>query len=140
MDKNFYTTTNTLKQMFTSLTTPDERYSYIIDLGRQLPKLPLEFQLAENIIPGCQSILYFNSTFNEGKLFFSAHCDALISAGLAALLISVYSGLEPKTILLNPPIFLHELGIFASLSPSRSNGLVNIYTRLKSDAIKNLPQ
>ncbi len=138
MDKNFTTRVADLKQIFNSMTSQDERYSYIIDLGRSLPAYAPDLKTPEKIVPGCQSVLYLNSTLIDGKLFFAAQCDALISLGLAALLISIYSGLDPKIILLNPPAFLQEIGIFTSLSPSRSNGLVNIYARMKSDALQIL--
>lgn len=137
MDKNFSKSIDDVKQIFSLMTSPDERYSYIIELGRKLPKYPSEFITDKHIVPGCQSVLYLNSTNIDGKLFFSAHCDALISLGLAALLISIYSGLDAKTILLNPPIFLHELGLIASLSPTRSNGLANMYGRIKKEALES---
>ena len=135
MDENFSLRIDQLKKKFSGLNKQEDRYTYIIELGRSLPRLHQEFKTEDRIIPGCQSTLYLHTTYNDGKLFFSAGCDALISLGLAALLISVYSGCSPKTILLNPPAFLHELGIFASLSPSRSNGLASIYGQIKKEAL-----
>ena len=138
MDKNFSTNVEALKHKFNSFSSPDDRYSYIIELGRALPPYPPEFKTSDRIVPGCQSTLYLHTTLKEGKLFCSAQCDALISLGLAALLISIYSGCDAKTILLNPPAFLQELGIFSALSPSRSNGLISIYTKMKKEALLSL--
>ena len=73
--------------------------------------------------------LYTNSS--EGKIVFQGSSDALISQGLAALLIRIYSGESPETILKCPPNFLEELGIPASLSPNRANGLYSLHLRMK---------
>lgn len=125
-----------IKEKFSSLKTPEERYTLLIDLGRKLPPYPAELRTPDRIVSGCQSILYLSATLQDNKLFFSATSDALISAGLAALLIQAYSGSSPETILRNPPTFLQEIGIFASLSPNRSNGLAHIYLRMKQEALK----
>jgi cysteine desulfuration protein SufE len=89
-------------------------------------------------VPGCQSVLYLHTHFQDGKLFFAAHSEALISAGLAALLIAIYTDSSPETILLNPPVFLQEIGLLASLSPSRSNGFASIYHRMRQEAMKKI--
>ncbi len=138
MEKNFANTLLAIKQKFHSMETPDEKYSYLIELGRATPPFPKELRTPDRIVPGCQSTLYLASSLENGLIFFQSASDALISQGLAALLTSLYSGLPPETILLNPPAFLHELGIFASLSPHRSNGLASIYARMKQDALKLL--
>ena len=127
-----------VKKKFHSMTTPEEKYSYLIELGRALLPYPAPLRTPERIVAGCQSTLYLDARLEDGKIFFQAAADALISQGLAALLIQVYSGLSPQTLLLNPPTFLQELGIFASLSPHRSNGLASIYTRMKQEALKFL--
>lgn len=127
-----------LKKTFSALLSPEEKYTYLIELGRTLAPYPADRKNQTFVVPGCQSTLYLATTHQNGKLFFSADCDALISKGLAALLITIYSDATPQTILLNPPAFLYDLGIFASLSPSRSNGLASIYTRMKNEALKAL--
>jgi cysteine desulfuration protein SufE len=127
-----------LQKKFHLMTVADEKYAYLIELGRALPSYPQDCRTSDRIVPGCQSTLYLEAHMEEGKLFFQSSSDALISQGLAALLIHVYSGLPAEMILLNPPVFLHELGIFASLSPHRSNGLASIYTRMKQEALKFL--
>jgi len=127
-----------IRKAFSSLKTPEERYNFLIDLGRKLPDYPDALKTPENLVPGCQSLLYLATTLRDGKMHFQAHSDALISKGLAALLIWAYDGCSPQDVLKNPPVFLQELGIFASLSPSRSNGLAQIYRRMQQEAVKNL--
>jgi cysteine desulfuration protein SufE len=80
--------------------------------------------------------MYLYSTFQDGTVYFAAESDALISSGLAALLLAVYSGETPEAILKCPPNFLEELGISASISPNRANGLYSIHLRMKQDALK----
>lgn len=116
----------------------EKRYQALMEMGRKLPPYPNELKTPDRLVPGCQSILYINATQKGNQIFFEAHADALISAGLAALLIAVYSGETPETVLKCPPMFIAELGLSASLSPSRSNGLANIHLRMKQEALKNL--
>jgi cysteine desulfuration protein SufE len=138
MKKEFADRLLFVKQKFHSMASPNDKYAYLIELGRALPPYPPDLRTPDRIVPGCQSTLYLDTRLEEGHLFFQGASDALISQGLAALLIQIYSGLSPETILLNPPAFLQELGLFASLSPHRSNGLASIYTRMKQDALKFL--
>jgi cysteine desulfuration protein SufE len=128
----------TLCEHFSTCTTADERYRLLIDLGRTLSPYPPSLKTASFQVPGCQSVLYLSSRFEKGKIFFEATADALISAGLAALLIRAYSGESPETVLHEPPTFLAELGILGSLTPSRSNGLAHIHQRMKKDALQAL--
>lgn len=127
---------NEIKNLFSNCITEEDRYKKIIELGRGLPKLPQKFKVPENIVQGCQSTVYLNSTLKEGLIFFDAEADALISAGLAALLIRAYSGEIPEVMLKCPPTYLEELGISASLTPSRSNGLYSMHLRMKQDALR----
>ncbi len=138
MTTNFDSQITSIKEKFSSLQSPEERYSLIIELGRKLAPYPADLRTPDHLVSGCQSTLYLQVTLKDGKLFFNATADALISAGLAALLILAYNGLSPEAILRNPPTFLQELGIFASLSPNRSNGLAHIYLRMKQIALQRL--
>lgn len=124
-----------LKSMFLKCASDDEKYEKIIDFGRQQPHLPPEDKTAENIVKGCQSTMYLSAKMDHGKVIFEAESDALISAGLAALLVKVYSGETPETILKCPPKFLEEIGINASLTPSRVNGLYSVHLRMKQEAL-----
>ncbi len=127
-----------VKEIFSTCSDEEERYTKIIELGRENPKLPAAFKIEENLVAGCQSIMYLHSTLKEGKVFFASDSEALISAGLSVLLIKVYSGETPETILTCPPNFLDELGIGAGLTPGRANGLYSIHLRMKQDALKFL--
>lgn len=119
---------------------PDEaaKYQKIIELGRQQIALEEAYKNPSNIVKGCQSIMYLHSYMENDVIVFAAASDALISAGLAAILTAVYSGETPEVILKCPPTYLETLGIGASLTPSRANGLYSIHLRMKQDALKFL--
>jgi cysteine desulfuration protein SufE len=127
-----------VKALFHSCRDEEAKYSKIIELGRALPPLDPAFKTPEHFVKGCQSIMYLRSYLRDGLVFFEAESDALISSGLAALLVKVYSGEEPETILKCPPTYLEDLGIRASLSPNRASGLYSIFLRMKQDALKFL--
>lgn len=124
-----------IKAKFSLYSSPEERYAGLIEMGRRLPPFPEIYKTPEKIVRGCQSTLYLHARLKEGKIFFEAHSEALISAGLAALLIAAYSGLSPEEVLKCPPDFLSEIGIAGSLSPNRSNGLAHIHLRMKQEAL-----
>jgi cysteine desulfuration protein SufE len=126
----------TLINLFNGLTTAEERYNKLIEIGRALPPYPAELRTPDRIVHGCQSIVYLNATEQNGLLHFSIHSEALISAGLAALLIAIYSGEPPEVVLTCPPTCIETLGIHASLSPGRSNGLASMLLRMKTEALK----
>lgn len=137
MTDTFQKKCDEIKKIFINQST-QERYQTLMEMGRKLPPFPDTYKTPDRIVPGCQSTLYLHASLHEGKLFFNAQADALISAGLAALLIAVYSGETPETILKRTPDFIRELGISASLSPNRSNGLSSIYLRMKQEALKSI--
>ena len=125
-----------VKALFSSCSTEEKKYDKIIELGRSLPTFPTEDKTPENFVKGCQSTMYLTSKLEDGKVLFAAESDALISAGLAAILLLAYNGESPETILKCPPSYLEELGISASLTPNRANGLYSIHLRMKQDALK----
>ena len=125
-----------VKNLFAACTTEEQKYEKIIALGRTLPPFPKEDQIPENLVKGCQSIMYLKSSLENGKVIFNASSDALISSGLAVILIMVYSGESPENILKCPPKYLEELGISASLTPNRANGLYSIHLRMRQDALR----
>lgn len=122
--------------LFGQCQNEEAKYEKIIELGRKQPPLESSNKIPENIVKGCQSTMYLHSSLKEGLVYFQAESDALISAGLAALLIAVYAGESPESILKNPPDYLETLGIKASLTPNRANGLYSIHLRMKQDALK----
>lgn len=125
-----------LKKEFANLSSPEKKYQKLMEMGQKLPPYPSAHKTAAYLVRGCQSQLYLHATFQEGKIYFEAASDALISAGLAALLLAAYSGLTPEAILKCPPTFIEELGIITSLSPSRSNGMAQIHLKMKQEALR----
>lgn len=129
---------NALVERFHTCPTAEARYSLILEMGRQAPSLPTEMKREEFLVQGCQSRLYLITEAQEGILRFHAEADALISNGLAAIMTRVYSGEEAECILTHKPTFLEELGIWASLSPSRANGLASLHLRMQQEAVRVL--
>lgn len=125
-----------IKQLFASCTSPTEKYSKIIELGRTQPPLEERFKTDENIVQGCQGTMYLHTSVEGDRVYFQTSADALISAGLAMILVDVYSGETAETILKCPPAYLEELGLGAALSPGRANGLYSIHLRMKQEALK----
>ena len=131
---------NEVKELFAPYPSEELKYQKIIELGRAIPPLDPAYKIPENIVKGCQSTMYLHSFMEDGRVIFQAASDALISSGLAAILLKVYSGESPETILKCPPGYLEDLGISASLTPSRANGLYSIHLRMKQDALRWLMQ
>lgn len=129
---------NSVKEQFLKLNGEEGKYDRIIALGKSLPPLDPHYMIAENLVSGCQSQMYLIAEEVNDKVFFKVGSDALISAGLAALLMEVYSGESAETILTCPPLFIEELGIATSLTPSRANGLYSVHLRMKQEALKIL--
>lgn len=138
MSAEFEKNIKNIKKLFQESQDPESRYLTIIDLGRSLAPLKSELKTQKNKIDGCQSTTYLYSYLEKGAVCFMAESDALISSGLAALLIMAYNKLPPEIIVNNPPSFLNELDINASLSPNRANGLAQMYNRMKDDALSFL--
>lgn len=127
-----------VKKLFTSCKTPEDRYELIISLGRKIPPMnPLEKTL-KNLVDGCQSKLFLHARYNEGVLEFEVDSDALISKGLAAILLNLYNKESPESIIKNPPTVLAELDIFSSLSPTRAHGLKSLYLKMQKIALQYL--
>ena len=126
-----------VKKLFASAVSAEEKYQVLMDLGRRQVPLAPEDKTDENRVHGCQSITYLKATVENGKSYFQTESDALISAGLGQILTMVYSGEAPEVVLKCPPTYLEELGIHASLSPGRANGLASIFTKMKQEALKH---
>jgi len=101
----------------------DDKYDYVISLGKALPKFPEDKKTPENIIKGCQSQVWFDSTFENGEVNFIASSDALIVSGLIGFLLRVYNGATPKEILESNANFITEIGFGNNLSATRATGL-----------------
>lgn len=125
-----------IRRLFAACQTEEAKYQKIIELGHQQQPLDNRYKVPENFVQGCQSNVYMRSYMQEDKVLFEGESDALISSGLVAILVRVYSGETPEAILKCPPSYLEDLGISASLTPSRANGLYSIHLRMKQDALK----
>lgn len=101
----------------------EERYQYLIAMGRQLPPLDAGVCVEANRLYGCQSVVYFKADFCDGVMRYQATSDAAIVQGLIALILRVYSGQKPEAIIAHPPDFLKEIGLDEHLSPTRKSGL-----------------
>lgn len=138
MKESFLTNLAELKSTFSCCTSAEAKYKKIIELGQHLPPFNPEAKVSANLVHGCQSVMYLETISKDGRVFFNADSEALISRGLAALLIKAYSGQLAEIILKCPPDFLAELGIQNSLSPSRSNGLASLYLKMQQDSLQSL--
>lgn len=131
----FDTKQQQIRGLFTSLTTPEAKYEKIIQLGKTLPDIDPSLKVEKNLVQGCQSQMYLVSALENNKVFFTAFSDALISSGLAYLLISAYNNQSPEIILKEPPHFLEDLGLFSLLSPIRSNGVKSLYLKMQQETV-----
>lgn len=129
---------NRVREMFASCSTLEDRYKKIIELGKANPAVEKQYKTEPNRVHGCQSTMYLQSWLENGKVHFKAESDALISSGLAAVLILVYSGLSAEDILKCPPDYLEELKLAEALTPNRANGLYSIHLKMKQDALRLL--
>lgn len=126
-----------IKAIFSECPTPETRYQKIIELGRKLPPFNPAARIPANLVPGCQSIMYLEATPKDDLLILNADSEALISKGLAALLILIYSEETPFTIANCPPTVIQEIGLHNALSPARSNGLASLYHKLRQEALQH---
>ena len=113
----------------------EDKYQYLIDLGRNVPKMDEKLKVEKNKLKGCQSVVYFsNSVNNDGSINFIANSDAAIVQGLIALMLKVYSGRKPQEILDIDIKFLEQIGLDEHLSPTRKNGLSSLISSIKNAA------
>ena len=113
----------------------DEKYAYIIDLGKKLPGIDPKYKTEDNIIKGCQSLVWMVSTYKDGKVYFEGESDAIIVKGLVALLLKVLSGQPAEDIAKSDLYFIHKIGMEQHLSMTRSNGLASMVKQMKMHAI-----
>lgn len=113
----------------------DDKYEYIIDLGKKLPPLDNAHKLDENKIKGCQSTVWLVADYRDGRMYFSADSDAVIVKGLISMLIRVLSGHRPDEIIDAPLGFIREIGMTTHLAQTRSNGLLAMVRQMKNFAL-----
>ena len=113
---------------------PKRKYEYILWLGKKLKVPNNTILIPENKVQGCISEVFVKASFKEGKLYWEGYSDALITKGLLAFLINGMNELTPKEVVNIDSKFLEDTGLKASLTPSRSNGFLNILLKMQSQA------
>ncbi|MCQ2144146.1 MAG: SufE family protein [Bacteroidales bacterium] len=114
-----------------------DKYEYIIDMGKSLEEFPQDKKTDDRLIKGCQSRVWLDSCFTDGKVFFTADSDAIITKGIISLLIRIYSGRTPEEILSSDFSVVEKIGLRENLSPTRANGLVSMIEKIRAIAQEN---
>lgn len=113
----------------------EEKYEYIIDLGKKLPELANQYKTDDNIIKGCQSVVWLHADYQNGKVIFEGDSQAIIVKGLVSMLLKVLSGHTPEEILNADLYFINKTGLTSHLAQTRSNGLASMVKQMKSYAL-----
>ncbi len=115
-----------------------DKYEYIIELGKELPKIDENLKTDDRLIEGCQSRVWLANNFDGEKMHFSADSDAIITKGIIGLLIRVLDDETPEAIAKSDMHFIEEIGLHEHLSPTRSNGLASMVKKIKMSALTQL--
>lgn len=115
-----------------------EKYEYIIDLGKDLPLIDEAKKTDDRLISGCQSQVWLDAEVKDGKIHFTADSDAIITKGIIALLVHVMNHETPEDIIKSNLYFIDKIGLKEHLSPTRSNGLLSMVTKIKMLALANI--
>ncbi|WP_379966804.1 SufE family protein [Epilithonimonas sp. UC225_85] len=124
-----------LIEEFSFLEDWEQKYEYIIDLGKELEGFPEDKKIDENLIRGCQSKVWIDAEYKDGKLFFNADSDGILPKGIVSLLVRIYSGHSTQEILDSDFDFISKIGLQEFLSPSRANGLMAMTKQIKFYAV-----
>ena len=128
-------TENEIVEEFSLFDSWDDKYEYIIDLGKRLPALDDQYKKDENRVRGCQSTVWLTADYENGKIFYKADSDAVIVKGLISMLIRVLSGQEPDKIINANLDFIKEIGMMSHLAQTRANGLLAMLKQMKNYAL-----
>lgn len=112
-----------------------DKYAYLIEIGNGLESMDEAHKTEDNLIKGCQSRVWFHAEMRDGKLYLTADSDAIITKGIAGLLIRVFSGQAPEDIVDANLDFIDKIGLTQHLSPTRSNGLLSMVKQIKYYAL-----
>ena len=112
-----------------------DKYALLIDLGNSLPPIEEKYKTNENLIEGCQSRVWLQADYRDGRIWFEAESDAIIVKGIVSLLVRVLSGRTPDEILNADLYFIDRIGLTEHLSPTRSNGLVAMVKQMRMYAL-----
>ena len=113
----------------------EQKYEHLIELGRSLPLIAPAYKTDDHLIKGCQSRVWMHSELRDGKVFYTADSDAIITKGMVALMVRALSGHAPQEIVQADLHFIDEIGLKEHLSPTRANGLVSMIKQMKLDAL-----
>jgi cysteine desulfuration protein SufE len=108
-----------------------DKYDLILDMGKSLPRIDPEFRTDQYIISGCQSKVWLHASYHDGKVYFTADSDAIITKGIISMLIKVLSDRSPEEIQNARLTFIDQIGLKEHLSPTRSNGLASMVKQMK---------
>lgn len=126
---------NQIIEEFSIFTDWLDKYEYLIELGKSLPIIKESSKSETNLIKGCQSKVWLAADYIDGKIYFTADSDAIITKGIISLLIRVFSGRTPQEIIDADLGFIKEIGLQDNLSSTRSNGLVSMIKQIKFYAL-----
>ena len=126
---------NEIVEEFSLFDSWDDKYEYIIDLGKKLSPLDEKYKVDENRVRGCQSTVYLVADYKDGRIYYKAESDAVIVKGLISMLIRVLSGQKPDDIVNAPLNFIREIGMMTHLAQTRSNGLLAMVKQMKNYAL-----
>jgi cysteine desulfuration protein SufE len=126
---------NEIVEEFSLFDSWDDKYEYIIDLGKKLEPLQEKYKIDENRVRGCQSTVYLVADYKDGRVYYKAESDAVIVKGLISMLIRVLSGQKPDDIVNAPLNFIKEIGMMTHLAQTRSNGLLAMVKQMKNYAL-----
>jgi len=132
--KNINEIENGIIEEFSFFDNWEEKYEYIIDFGKSLKPMDAAFKTDENKVAGCVSQVWLHSDYKDGRVTFEADSDAIITKGLVGLLVKVLSGQKPGDVANAELAFIDKIGMKEHLSPTRSNGLVNMIKHMKRAA------
>ena len=124
-----------IKEEFALFDSWDDKYEYIIDLGKKLLTLEEKYKIDENRVRGCQSTVWLVADYRGGKIFYKAESDAVIVKGLISMLVRVLSGQTPDDIIQAKLNFIQEIGMTTHLAQTRSNGLLAMVKQMKNFAL-----
>ena len=128
-------TENEIVEDFALFDQWDDKYQYIIDLGKTLAPMNAEWKTDDRLIKGCQSRVWLYTELKDGKVVYHADSDAIITKGIVALMVRVLSEHTPKEIVDAPLDFIEKIGLKEHLSPTRANGLLSMVKQMKLDAL-----
>ena len=136
-DKSLQEAENEVVDTFSMYDEWLDKYEYLIDLGKNLEAYPEECKTEDKLIKGCQSRVWLDYKVQDGRIYFKADSDAIITQGIISLLISVYSGRTPEEIASSDFGFIEKIGLKENLSPTRANGLASMIATIKAVALEN---